>query len=404
MRMPLPLLVLASVLLLCWPQGDCAPLTERPTDAVDAHDYAHICQRRGAELAGESHCKCPLGSDCYGSACRQGTTTSHERVVGFNLLTCVDCRCLQAHQDLSSANQHSLLSNSAAQTGNTALEKEAYEQQVDRLTSAKNWKSTMPSFVFLKFHKVGSTTVAVTLERLARFGEKKLCGRQENFFPSLPCQAWTTHDTEYAMVLSGLDSLRFFVGGKALALTILRHPVDRLLSRFYYDRVLTGETGAMIPTYQQMQEWLEERVLERSHYLRTLSMGSMRLADAMEALRNFDLVGVSDRMDDFMVMLAFTFRVPLRYVTYKNEKVVVGRPGMEDLPIGILRLLEENCAEDMEIYKFAQRLVQEAIGRTPNFVAAKREFQRLEAEVDQRCTFTDTNSKILTGKDCYQLT
>ncbi|EGD78149.1 hypothetical protein PTSG_09025 [Salpingoeca rosetta] len=416
------LLVVLVVVLVCALAASvvvAAPVTESSSSSSNssrrrrhAESFtAQECAARGAKVSSDNaHCVCETGWTCVGSACEHGTTDAQQRVSGWLLRACTDCVCTSPEDDQrgdtaasASSSSSSSSSSSFTRTENQQTSLQMSMEEVDRLTAPVDWRSAMLPVAFLKFHKVGSTTVSLVLERLAELSGKKLCGRAEAFFDSLPCQVWTTHDTELVMGVGGAHGLRFFVGSHAVAVTVMRNPIDRLMSRYYYDKVLEGDSTNTIPSHSELRQWLDDNEQEKDHYTRVLSRGTMDVEDAKEELKDIDVVGVTDKMDELLVLLAFRMRVPLQHLTYKRQKVVEGRPRMNQLPPDLLALLEQSCLRDMELYRAAQTMNRAAIDKIPEFEKARSVFASLQARVDQKCTYSQTDSKVLTGLDCYKL-
>ena len=143
-------------------------------------------------------------------------------------------------------------------------------------------------------------------------------------------QAWTTHDTEFVLIGGGVPGIRFFVGHTAALITLLRDPMERyvhgcrwsveahrtlygypwtrtatppasnpasppalatrLLSRYYYDRVLNGVTDSAPLTLHELDEWLKgPGAVETVHYVRVLSRGTLDYDEAERNLEEFDV-------------------------------------------------------------------------------------------------------------------
>ncbi len=117
----------------------------------------------------------------------------------------------------------------------------------------------------------------------------------------------------------------------------------------------------------------------------------------------FAVVGVTDKFDEFMTMVALAVHAPVQDFVYKKEKVVLNRPNVSNLPSEIVDYLTELTKNDTELYNFAKQLQQEQISFSEDFDSSLATFLAAQSKIDQSCTFTETHSKVNTGLDCYKL-
>eukprot|EP00045_Choanoeca_perplexa_P016948 m.235715 g.235715 ORF g.235715 m.235715 type:complete len:385 (-) comp17409_c0_seq2:83-1237(-) len=343
-----------------------------------------------------STCICDAGYTCYanqpGDHClltrqsvNQSVTMAAFRPECGKLGT---CRCIPN----DTAESRRLLAGNGQQNTSTLT---------NRRRLLQTHEATAKPFAYLKLHKVGSTTVAIALERMADKHDLRLCSRP---LDTHPCKAWTTHGTEHAMREAGVKGLRSAVGGdNAIALTILRDPVQRLLSRYFYDIALSGKTVKHPPSYNEFITYLDQHEAEQAHYMRDFARKTNAVEDAKQAIEDFDVVGVSEDLDGFMALLSYHLNVPPAHLTYKNEKVVLGRPQLKDLEPRLQTHLKLATANDFEVYLAAQRRFEVLKSQVPDFKQRLSEFKAAQAKVDQSCKFAKTVSEVLRGRDCYKL-
>eukprot|EP00056_Hartaetosiga_gracilis_P003821 m.67755 g.67755 ORF g.67755 m.67755 type:complete len:368 (-) comp11592_c2_seq1:185-1288(-) len=272
--------------------------------------------------------------------------------------------------------------------------------------------SSMRNVVFMKLHKVASTTVSMVLERIAAKAHKKMCARGDQLLKSVPCEFWTTHDNEEVFVYEGVKGFDAFVGENPLTITILRDPIERVLSRYFYNLVMDRRQSVSLEYIQKRIDilplWLQSNPGETVHYTKLFSRSrgvkNLSVEKAIANLEDFTVVGVTEEINAFMVLVATALHVPVTDVVYKNEKVVVNRPKFEDLPIETQQLLERLTLSDRIVYEHAKKLMHQNINEQPPiFRTHLRVFESLEKQIDQRCQFERTQSTVLSGWDCYQL-
>ncbi|KAJ1447861.1 hypothetical protein M885DRAFT_541211 [Pelagophyceae sp. CCMP2097] len=203
--------------------------------------------------------------------------------------------------------------------------------------AAKN-AASHPAFggpvAYLKLHKVGSSTVAASLMEtyIVPLG-LKLCEARVASVATLAaskCQAIIEHDKHMGLIYEqfGRQAYERILGPRVVTCTVLRLPHERLLSRFFYKRrpdvASQGRTAAQV-VEAGLSSWLRghDAQCEAQHYL--LALARMRMQPcgdfddacavdavlaARAALAEFDVVGVSERMDDFGAALAAKLGLP----------------------------------------------------------------------------------------------
>eukprot|EP00045_Choanoeca_perplexa_P007763 m.71308 g.71308 ORF g.71308 m.71308 type:complete len:435 (+) comp14208_c0_seq1:1901-3205(+) len=421
---------------LCWLT---IPTTTLPIDETPLR-----CPENS--LARKAHCVCSTNYVCHATSatdkCLVGQRSSEQHpITGFSQ-DCTSCSCVprktqppslqlpEDNQDDASTREEKQQIDSVAPADHVKEESSANDANANPPARERAAEENTPftdvpvsnhpvmpdpdvvrqsetgvkSFAYLKLHKVGSTTVSIAFERMAEKHRLKLCGRGDAFWTSLPCNAWTTHDTEAVMAVGGADGLRFMVGGSnAVTITLLRDPISRLLSRYYYNLAMAGEKVTRPPTYDEFADFLLKNPAEPMHYVRAFSGVALSLEASINALSSFDVVGISEELDSFMALCSSHLHVPPAHLTYKNEKVVLGKPKFEDLDPRLQAHLRAVTADDQQVYLAAKYRFGLQQQKVADFSTRLSEFKTAQARVDQSCRFTETNSQVLTGKDCYQL-
>lgn len=177
-------------------------------------------------------------------------------------------------------------------------------------------------------------------------------------------------------------------------ITILREPIDRMISNFYhikrdpnhglYELVSSGQ--------MDMKAYVEHMVYDltmdneqtrmfagnwdgRGHGPCTDSM----LETAKANLRDhFSVVGVTNRFDETYLLSKRLLGWSHRFYTSRN--VTKNRPRKEDLPPSDLALLEKYNHFDSQLYRYAQALLQEQIAQQgPDFARELRLYRLLNA-------------------------
>lgn len=170
--------------------------------------------------------------------------------------------------------------------------------------------------------------------------------------------------------------------------TLLRDPVERLVSGFYYSLPRhQAETGEPVT--------LEEYVFRKRHYdlglnnlqTRVLSglpdldpaggvttENSRPITEADFALanrnleRHYSLVGITEQFDEFLVVLAALMDRPLRDVVYRRLNVTSSRPPLDEIPPSVVAEIERHNTYDRRLYGLAcQMFASQVAAYGPSF-------------------------------------
>jgi len=187
----------------------------------------------------------------------------------------------------------------------------------------------------------------------------------------------------------GFQHLHHF--GERRVFTMLRHPVDHLVSRYYYYRRLITGASAGVQVQISRDLTLNELVSEEQpetlrFYFNTMvwQLGGMGTAShqsgsetealrrAKEHLAQCDFVGILEHFADSLDLMSYTFGWP-PVETIPRENATSDRLPLESIDSGLLRRIGERNWLDMEIYEYGLSI----------FKRQKRGMMRLA--VRQRC-------------------
>lgn len=167
----------------------------------------------------------------------------------------------------------------------------------------------------------------------------------------------------------------------AIYITVLRDPVERVLSAFYFIR-----SYRLHPLYWKFkrEKWtLEDFVtrLPRENVQCKMVAGAWEEPCTTEmfeeAKRNLDkhfsVVGLAERFEETLALMKLRFGWKLK--SYSSFNVTRSRPKKRDLPQATLDLISEKNMFDVMFYDYAARLFQDAVDR--NAVDVRRIAQDL---------------------------
>ena len=143
-------------------------------------------------------------------------------------------------------------------------------------------------------------------------------------------------------------------------ITVLRHPVDRWFSHFFYNKYLPTDRF-QIP--EDLSDFVEtdRAFLWGRLYVRNLTEDSLRpglnttdtsksIASAIKVLEGFSLVGCLEDLDTMCVKFERKFGVRLRIPVSNRNPLSKGKQN-EQISEKIRKRVEEICQPDLEVYR-----------------------------------------------------
>jgi hypothetical protein len=165
-----------------------------------------------------------------------------------------------------------------------------------------------------------------------------------------------------------------YIPGPATYFTILRQPIERVISYYYF---VQREPEHYLYDYANtpgmtIQRYLEDRVsLQTDNFQTRLISGiwtdvgygecdEATLALAKENLeKHFAVVGLTKRFDESLMLLKRTFG--WGNVFYRWHNVTQGRPRRDTLPAETLAVLRAHNQLDLDLYAFAEVLLERQV-------------------------------------------
>jgi hypothetical protein len=154
--------------------------------------------------------------------------------------------------------------------------------------------------------------------------------------------------------------------------TLLRNPIDRVLSSFYFERnVYTAARRSSDASPRSLGDWIasltESGASDLNAHLLALwplccnksepPSGPARIEAAKRALDTFDVVGLQSSLADTLALVAIVMGwLPPRTIPHANR--TPGRLSLDDVPASVARKLEQLLAPDLEIYAYGLTLFE----------------------------------------------
>jgi len=232
--------------------------------------------------------------------------------------------------------------------------------------------------LFAHFPKTGGTTfIETTLEQfLGRRGLHNDCSNRQ------PYEICAGHQPIGQMRYRGFDFQSWAIQN-AFTFTLLRDPVERLISEFYFERstVSRGTLLAKNWTWPEFIKLKKEAYSATESYVGTFG-GSLPIASL--TLAAFDFVGITEEFDEFLTAFGMYVRATPAELTYRKQRIMAGRPSRDEIPEEYRRQLVALTQDDQKLYEFARRLFDARVGRaTALFQRCLSAFRSEQAAVPQ---------------------
>jgi len=246
------------------------------------------------------------------------------------------------------------------------------------MSLSKKMSSPEKCVIFLHIPKASGTTLRTIIDRQFHEGAiLTIGGRSENEFKNV-------HKEEKARIRCLRGHIWFgvheYLPQPSTYFTILRDPVDRIISYYYYvlqnpyhylfDEV-TSKNISLKDFVDSGISWEQsngqtclisgiEETISGTSYGNYGHLSPDVLEIAKKNLQDyFTVVGLSERFDESLLLLKRTFG--WKNIRYKKQNVNRKRLRKADIPNDTLRLIERYNELDIELYNFAKQLFERQI-------------------------------------------
>ncbi len=204
---------------------------------------------------------------------------------------------------------------------------------------------------------------------------------------------------------------------KSVYVTMLREPVDRVISSYYYIRRDSSHRlhGAIRGGAMGLEEYLEKRInIEANNgQTRWLSGSSPESQSglredaferAKENLENhFPVIGIQERFDESLILFRRMFAWGKMY--YSSRNVTSSRPKRQAMTDRVLGLIRDLNRMDIDLYEYATKRFNEAVlgegasfeSEVAHFKVANRTYGKFVSpllDTDPRDMMRDANSEL----------
>jgi hypothetical protein len=166
-------------------------------------------------------------------------------------------------------------------------------------------------------------------------------------------------------------------------LTLLRDPVDRIISMYYWIHGNQEHVLNKLVRSMSLEDFADSGFEITANHQTSLLSGLTASADhdALAVARKhlqheITAFGLNERFDESLLL--FKKRLGWKHVFYSRRNVTRGRPPSSDVPDSVLDIIKKHNLLDLELYDFARRTFDCAISALgPSFRDEVRRFQRI---------------------------
>ena len=140
--------------------------------------------------------------------------------------------------------------------------------------------------------------------------------------------------------------------------TMLRDPVDRVISLYYFLQNYPG--------YERVKDMsLEEYVIKEAEAYNFQTVMACGIPDypnlekAKETLKSFKVVGVTEMFDESLFLLKKEYG--WENIHYTKENITKKRLAKKDVPASTIKLIKKYNHLDIELYDFAKKLLNKRL-------------------------------------------
>jgi hypothetical protein len=253
---------------------------------------------------------------------------------------------------------------------------------------SKNKDQEDQTIIFLHIPKTaGSTLIRVMEQQYRPEGVYSIVEPQD--FQDLVGLSETKR-AEFRLLKGHMDfGCHELLPGPSTYFTLLRHPIERVISHYYfmlqepqyqyYDIITASHMNLrkfIESEFDVMMDNVQTRMLSGKGSQLTFGTCTEEVLEtAKKNLReHFTLVGLTEKFDETLLLLKRAFGWKNLFYTRRN--VTTNRPKQNELPAATLDTIINSNQLDMELYRYATMLFQEQVHRQgPSFPVEVKLFQ-----------------------------
>lgn len=147
-------------------------------------------------------------------------------------------------------------------------------------------------------------------------------------------------------------------------ITILRDPIERVISAFYYIRRSKPHKLHNVVKNMTLYEFVTNKKFHHQTFNKqTHMLAGKNAADLQKAKKNlekyFSVVGITERYEETLYVIGK--KLDWKVDSYKKRKVTQNRPTVKEIPKEVIEIIKNNNQKDIKLYQFANKLLDKQL-------------------------------------------
>jgi len=193
--------------------------------------------------------------------------------------------------------------------------------------------------------------------------------------------------------------LHYYFNRTCTYMTVLRDPVDRVVSHYYYHRQHKKDPGHQFAMNRTFEQWIRDSPAGNNEQTRQVSglrsqfnITERTLDMAMYHLRQMAIVGLTERYHETLMLLKHI--AGLTITRYRPVNRGVKRPKIDDVPASTVELIKQHNWADIELFKLAKEIFEKQLEKMPpKYFRDLDEFDRVMSKKKTRLTIKKKKGK-----------